>query len=167
MTEEKKKNSKALFGEVLLEYGIINQEQLRKALTRQVQSGGHIGSILEEMGYLDEDSLLNFLGKQLNISSLSLFKTQIAANVLKLLPFEKVKAFKVLPIREAGSKMTLAMVNPNDLNAIQDVEFAVGRKVERVVVPFYQMEEAIAYFTEEGYGDKTFDGEMIREKTVA
>jgi twitching motility protein PilT len=167
MKEEKKKNPKSLFGEVLLEYGIINQEQLKKALNRQIQAGGHIGSILEEMGFLDENSLLSFLSKQFNISSLSLFKTQIASSVLKLLPFEKVKAFKVLPIREASGKMTLAMVNPNDLNAIQDVEFAVGRRLEPVVVPFYQMEEAIAYFTEEGYGGKTFDGEMLREKVVA
>lgn len=167
MKEEKKKNPKSLFGEVLLEYGIINQEQLKKALTRQVQTGGQIGSILEEMGYLDEDSLLSFLSKQFNVSSLNLFKTQIASNVLKLVPFEKVKAFKVLPIREAGGKMTLAMVNPNDLNAMQDVEFALGRKIEPIVVPFYQMEEAIAYFTEEGYGDKIFDGEMLRERIVA
>jgi twitching motility protein PilT len=166
MRESKKKSQKLLLGEVFLEYGIITQDQLRKALDRQAQVGGHIGSILEEMGYLDGDSLLSFLSKQLNTPSMNLFKTKIASNVLNFLPFEKVKAFKVVPIKEVNTLVTLAMVNPNDISAIQDVEFALGRQVEPVVVPFYQMEEVIAYFTVEGYGNKTFDGEVLRAKTA-
>lgn len=164
MGKEKGKNSKSRFGEILLEYGIITHEQLKKALRRQAQIGGHIGSILEEMGYLDEDSLLSFLSKQLNISPVNLLEVKIPPGVLNLLPFEKVKTFKVLPIKETGSRVTLAMANPNDINAIQDVEFALGRRVEPVIVPFYQIEKVIAYFEKEGYGNKTFEGGVLKAK---
>ena len=157
-----KQNSKSRFGEILLEYGIITQDQLKKALQRQVQVGGHIGSILEEMGFLDGDSLLSFLSKQSNAASLDLIETKIEAKVLNLLPFEKVKTFKVLPVKEAGHKVTLAMVHPHDINAIQDVEFALGRKIEPVIVPYNQMERAISYFEKNPYGKDDFDGHVLK-----
>ncbi len=157
-----KQNIKSRFGEILLEYGIITQDQLKKALQRQDQSGGHIGSILEEMGFLDEDSLLSFLSKQSNAPPLNLTETKIDAKVLNLLPFQKVKTFKVLPVKEVGQKVTLAMVHPHDINSIQDVEFALGRRVEPVIVPYNQMERAISYFKKNSYGEDDFDGRVLK-----
>ncbi|HDH00370.1 MAG TPA: PilT/PilU family type 4a pilus ATPase, partial [Nitrospirae bacterium] len=162
MAKEEKKDSKSRFGEILLEYGIITHDQLKKALRRQAQVGGHVGSILEEMCFLDEDSLLSFLSKQLNVPPISLFRTRIEPSVLNLVSFEKVKKFRVLPVKEAGGKVSLAMVNPNDISAIQDVEFAVGRRVEPIVTPSYQIDKAIAFFDKSGYGSDTFDGEQLR-----
>ncbi len=164
MANAEKKKSKLRFGEILLESGVITQEQLKKALRRQIQVGGYIGSILEEMGYLDEDSLLNFLSKQLSTSSLSLFETKIEPDMLNLLPFNKVKTFMVLPVKEDGGKVTLAMTNPNDIEAIQDIEFALGRGIEPVVVPFFQMERALAFFEKKGYGNRLFEGELLRKR---
>ncbi len=167
MANEAKKTGKSRFGEILLEYGIITQEQLKKALRRQLQVGGHIGSILEEMGFLDEDSLLSFLSKQLNLSPVNLFEMKISANILRLIPYDKVKHLRVLPISESGSKVTLAMVQPNDLGAIQDVEFAIGRRIEPVITPCHQMDKAIAYFDKTGYGKKDFIGEILKTETVS
>jgi twitching motility protein PilT len=166
MVVEKGKAIKLRFGEILLEYGVVTREQLKKALDWQVHVGGRVGSILKEMGYLDDDSLLNFLSKQFNISYVNLFESKVPPGILKLLPFEKVKSFHALPIRETGTNITLAMVNPNDINAIQEVEFALGRRVEPSVVPFYQMEKAIRYFEEEGYGNKEFDGSILKDRVV-
>ncbi len=59
------------------------------------------------------------------------------------------------------------MINPNDMNAIQEVEFSLGRRVEPSVVPFYQMEKALHYFEEEGYGNRIFDGEQLKEESTA
>ncbi len=162
METKEKKGSKTRFGEILLEYGIITQDQLKKALRRQAQTGGYIGSILEEMGYLDEDSLLSFLSKQLNASPINLFEISVEPAILNLISFKKVSDFKVLPIKETGQKITLAMINPNDLEAIQDVEFALGRKIEPVVAPFYQMVKAIAYFKKKGYGKEKFQGALLK-----
>ncbi len=166
MLEEKGKAQKLRFGEVLLEYGAITREQLRKALDWQIQVGGRIGSILREMGYLDDDALLGFLSKQFNASPVNLFETKVSPNILNLLPFEKVRSFRVLPIKEAGGNITLAMINPNDINAIQEVEFSLGRRVDPSVVPFYQMEKALHYFEEEGYGNRIFDGEQLKEEST-
>jgi twitching motility protein PilT len=166
MAKTKIKTSKTKLGEIFLEYGIINREQLDKAIRRQAQIGGHIGSILEEMGFLDEDSLLSFLSKQLNTPSMSIFRSIIDVKVLNLVPFDKVKGLKVIPIKKDGGKVTLGMLNPHDFSAIQEVEFFVGRNIEPVVVPSNQLEKAIAYFEKNGYGRSVFDGSQLKTKDV-
>ena len=130
-------------GELLVEYGLINTNQLKEALRRQAQVGGQIGSILIEMGYITTDDLLNFLSKQLGVPSANLLKLEIDPELLKLLPLDKIKTMKVLPIGIDEAGVTLAMVNPNDLMALNEVEFTLGRKVQPVVVPAAQMEAAI------------------------
>jgi twitching motility protein PilT len=162
MEKEAKKQTKARFGEILLEHGIINPEQLKDALKKQAQIGGLLGSILETMGYLDENTLVNFLGRQFNISTVNLFEVNIAPEVLNLIPFSKVKAFKILPVKESQGSVTLAMVNPKDISALQEVEFVLTQRVEAAVVPFYQMEKAIAYFEKNGYGNRAFEGNQMR-----
>ncbi|MCK5286234.1 MAG: PilT/PilU family type 4a pilus ATPase [Thermodesulfovibrionia bacterium] len=166
MFAEKGKSSKLLFGEVLLEYGVVTREQLKKALEWQIHVGGRVGSILKEMGYLDDDSLLNFLSKQFNISPVNLFELVVPPGILNLLPFEKVRSFHAFPVKEVDANITLAMINPHDMNAIQEVEFALSRRVEPSVAPFYQMEKAINYFEEEGYGNKDFDGVHLKEQVI-
>ena len=130
-------------GELLVEYGLINTNQLKEALRRQAQVGGQIGSILIEMGYITTDDLLNFLSKQLGVPSANLLKLEIDSELLKLLPLDKIRTMKVLPIGIDEAGVTLAMVNPNDLMALNEVEFTLGRKVQPVVVPAAQMEAAI------------------------
>ncbi len=164
MEKEVRKQTKARFGEILLEHGIITPEQLKNALRKQAQIGGLLGSILETMGYLDENALVNFLGRQFNMSPVNLFEVNIEPKVLNLIPFSKVKAFKILPVKESQGRVTLAMVNPNDISALQEIEFVLGQRVEPAVTPFYQMEKALAYFEKNGYGDMTFDGSRMREK---
>ena len=137
--EEKKPR----LGELLVEYGLINSNQLKEALRRQAQVGGQIGSILIEMGFITTDDLLNFLSKQLGVPSANLLKLDIDPEVLKLLPVDKIKTMKVLPIGIDESGVTLAMVNPNDMMTLNEVEFTLGRKVQPVVVPAAQMEAAI------------------------
>lgn len=161
---EKGKPSKLLFGELLLEYGVVTREQIKKALEWQIRVGGRIGSILSEMGYLDDDSLVNFLGRQFNASPANLFEVKVPPETLNLLSFERVKALHALPIKESGGNITLAMIDPHDLNTIQGIEFALNRRIEPAVTPCYHMERAINYFEEEGYGNKVFDGEKLKMK---
>ena len=134
---------KQRLGELLIEQGLISTIQLKDALRKQSQVGGQIGSILVEMGFITIDDLLNFLNKQLGVPSVNLFKVDITPELLKLMPLEKIKTMKVIPLSIDENSVTLAMVNPHDMISIRDIEFSIGKKVNPVVVPASQMEVAI------------------------
>ncbi len=129
-------------GELLVEYGLIATDQLQQGLRRQSQVGGQIGSVLVEMGFITTDELLDFLSKQLGVPAANLFKLDIDQEMLRLLPMEKIKTMKVLPIATDDNTLALAMVNPENMMTIRDVEFTLGRKVSPIVVPASQMEAA-------------------------
>lgn len=168
MEQKITKTGKPLLGEILLEHGLITNEQLRKALKSQIQAFDRLGSVLVELGYLDNDSLLNILSKQYGVPSVNLFKIDIPVDILNLIPYEKVKSFKILPINKEENVLHLAMIDPNDISTIQDIEFAVGGRVKPYVVPAYQMEAVIEMFERMGYGKKAFKGESLKEvKPVA
>lgn len=153
---------KQQLGELLVEYGLIDSNQLKAALRRQAQVGGQIGSILVEMGFITTDDMLNFLSKQLGVPSANLFKLDVSPEILKLLPIEKIKTMKILPLSLSGDSITLAMVNPRDMMALRDIEFSIGRKVQPVVVPAWQMEAAIkSLVTHPGSG---LIGEIVEEE---
>lgn len=115
-------------GELLVEQRLITVNQLKDALRRQAQVGGQIGSIMVEMGYIATDDLLTFLNRQLGVPSVNLFNVDIPPEVLKLMPLEKFKAMKVIPLRIDESSVTLAMVNPHDMISIRDIEFSLGKR---------------------------------------
>jgi twitching motility protein PilT len=150
------------FGELLVEEGLINTDQLNAALKRQGQMGGQIGSILVDMGFITIDDLLNFLSKQLGVPSVNLFKLDLDQEVLKLLPLEKINAMGVLPLGMDKDSLTLAMVNPQDMTALREIEFTLGRKVHPVVVPAFQMHAATRSLR--ALSDKGLSGAVIAEE---
>lgn len=154
---------KQRLGELLIEQGLISTIQLKDALRRQSQVGGQIGSILVEMGFITIDDLLNFLNKQLGVPSVNLFKVDITPELLKLMPLEKIRTMKVIPLSIDENSVTLAMVNPHDMISIRDIEFSIGKTVNPVVVPASQMEAAIqSLMTDPGAG---LIGESIEKKS--
>jgi twitching motility protein PilT len=155
MMAEEAASKKPMLGEVLVAYGIITRNMLKNALRRQSQVGGQIGSILIEMGYVTTDMLLDFLGRQFGVPAVNLFNIDIPANILKLMPLETIKEYKVLPL-EIDNRLTLAMVNPHDHIAIRDIEFILGRPVDTVVVPSRQFDAALRSIQEKGVN--TFRG---------
>ncbi len=155
---------KQRLGELLIEQDLITSHQLKEALKRQSQVGGQIGSVLVEMGVITTDILLNFLSKQLGIPSVNLFNIDISPDILKLMPIEKIKSLKVLPISIDENSITLAMVNPRDMLSISDIEFSLGRKVHPVVVPASQMEAAISSLTL--HPEETFTGKILETESL-
>lgn len=160
------KKHRPRIGAILLEYGLISQEQLARALDNQIKSGRRLGSVLEEMGCLDVDTLLSLLGKQYDLPFVNLFEVNVPPDVLKLLPYEQVKTFNVLPFKCTNNTLSVAMVNPDDTNVLQNVEFTFGGKVKPFVVPHYQMDKALDRFKETGYGTMLFEGEQLKEDKV-
>lgn len=142
MAEEKSKAARYKLGEILLQHKIISSNMLKNALRRQSQVGGQIGSILIEMGYITTDLLLDFLSKQFGVPPINLFKIDIPPQILNALPIKKIKEYKVLPLKVEGH-FVLAMVNPRDFVAIEDIEFILGKRVRPVVVTSSQMEAAL------------------------
>ncbi len=129
-------------GEMLVKGNLITNEQLQQALKRQTQEERPLGSLLIELGHISVDDLLNFLSRQFGVQSTNLFKIDIPQEVLQLIPLEKCKALKILPISATKSTLTLAMVTPHDLMTISDLEFRLGRKIKPVVAPAFMIEAA-------------------------
>src|SRR6056297_2822521 len=139
---------KNLLGEALVSHKLINHEQLEQALKRRSQVDMPLGSILIEMGFITVDNMLKFLSKKFGVPSINLFKTDIQPEVLQLIPQEKMKKFRILPVSVENNTLTLAMVSPQDFMTISDLEFTLGKKIKPVIVPFFMMEAALSLLSE-------------------
>ncbi len=120
-------------GRVLINSKLITEEQLQKALAVQRQEGGRLGSILVRQGLLDEKKLLTFLGQQYAVPVVDLGAVEIDPAVVKLIPAEVVQKYTVMPIRRSGSTLTVAMADPTEVLAIDDIKFLTSYTVAPVV----------------------------------
>ena len=131
-------------GEMLLEAGLIDQFQLESALSMQRNLGGRIGSALVKLGYLPEETIMEFLESQAKYSRVSLEDIEVPDELMKLLPVEKMRELLVIPIelRKTGHEKTLrlAMTDPTNLKLIDDLQFATSCKI----LPVVAAEEEIA-----------------------
>jgi len=155
-----KTRTKPRIGELLLQHGLITSNQLKEALKVQSQRGGQIGSILIELGYVTTETLLDFLGKQLGIPTTNLFQISIPKDVLHTVSFNTIVKHKVLPLEADEHSITLGMANPNDLNAISEIEFLTGKRINPVLVPSSQIDLAIKSIREkrgEGFEGRNLD----------
>ncbi len=153
-------------GEMLVKAGLITQEQLQKALAQQEMSGGRIGSNLVKLGYITEDEITSFLSRQYGVPSINLSHFEIDPNVIKLIPADIAQKHLVIPINRTGSVLTVAMADPSNIFAIDDIKFMTGYKVEPVVAAESAIKNAInRYYDSAGLVQdimKSFD-----EKEVA
>ncbi|QTA80327.1 Putative type II secretion system protein [Desulfonema limicola] len=140
MAEENLKHSrkkiakKQRIGDILINAGLVNQDQMKEALQNQVISGKRIGTILVEMGFLSEENMVGALSKQLGFPSIDLKKISITDELLNILPKNFLVKNQVVPVEKDGDKVKIAMVNPLDRSTINDIEFMVGSAVYPLVV---------------------------------
>ncbi len=130
-------------GKMLVDAGIISQENLEKALLKQSEDGGSLGTNLIKSGFVDEKTLTEFLGKQYNLEAVDLSNYDFDTNVLKIIPANIVTKYTVLPIRKRGNIITLAMANPRNIFAIDDIKFTTGCEVNPVVAAETLIRKAI------------------------
>src|SRR3972149_5963878 len=121
-------------GRMLVAAKFITEEQVEKALALQQKEGGRLGSILVKFGYIDEQTLLDFLSKQYGVKSIDLNKVEIDTATAKLIPTEVVQKYSVIPVRRVGSVITIAMLDPSNIFAIDDIKFMTGYDVEEAPV---------------------------------
>lgn len=120
-------------GQLLIASSIISEEQLRQALGAQKKEGGRLGTNLVKLGFLTEEKLVAFLSKQYGVPSINLADYKIDPGVLKLIPTEMAKKYLIMPIARVGATLTVAMADPSNVFAIDDVKFMTGYNVEVVV----------------------------------
>ena len=120
-------------GEMLLEAGLVDQFQLDSALSMQRNLGGRIGSSLVKLGYLPEETIMEFLESQAKFSRVALDDLDISPQILKMIPRERLLHLLVIPIelRQSDKEKTLrvAMTDPTNLRLIDDLQFASGCRV--------------------------------------
>jgi len=124
---------KIRLGELLVTFGIITQEQLEDALFEQKKTGGRLGQVLRKLGYVSEETMIEFIGKQLNIPNIDLEKVVPDEKVIKLVPESIARRHKVIPVSKMGNVLTLAMADPLDIVAIDDVAGISGCNINPVV----------------------------------
>jgi len=122
-------------GEILVKNNLIARDQLNKALEEQKLSGGQarLGSILIKQNLISEQNLTSFLSKQFGVPTVNLADYEIDAAVIKLIPPEVVQKYQLVPVNRAGATLIVAVSDPSNLFAIEDIKFMTGYNVEMVV----------------------------------
>jgi len=122
-------------GELLVRNNLITKEQLSKALDEQKEAGSHgrLGSILIKNGLISEPDLTSFLSKQYGVPSINLNDFEVDPAVIKTIPVEIAQKYQIIPVNRAGSTLIIAMSDPSNIFAIDDIKFMTGYNVEVVV----------------------------------
>ncbi len=132
-------------GDLLVKNNLIAKEQLAKALEEQKDSGGQLrlGTILIKNGLINEPDLTSFLSKQYGVPSINLADFEIDSAVIKIIPPEIGQKYQIVPVNRAGSTLIVAMSDPSNIFAIDDIKFMTGYNVEVVVASETAIKAAI------------------------
>jgi type IV pilus assembly protein PilB len=130
----------------LLEANLIDEAAVAKAMEIQKNDGGSFGQALIKSGAIDEASYIGFMGKVYNLPVIDLYKAEVDIACIDLIPADVVTKFQVLPIHRAGRVLTVAMANPSNIFAIDDIKFITGLDVQPAVAGEIAIKKAIDKF---------------------
>jgi len=133
----------SLLGQLLLKAKLITEEQLNEALRMQRLEGKRLGSVLLKLGHITEESLITFLSRQYNAPAINLSDYKIDTSLLKLIPYETAKKYQLIPISKDGAGLRIAIADPSNNLAIDDVRFLSGMKISVHVAAESAITEAI------------------------
>jgi type IV pilus assembly protein PilB len=135
-------------GDLLVKEKIITPEQLEQATKAQKEQNCRLGSALVKLGFLTDEDVTNFLSRQYGVPAINLSYFEIDPAVVKLIPFETAKRYQILPLSRVGASLTIAMVDPTNVFAMDDIKFMTGFNIEPVVAS----ESSILAGIEKSYG---------------
>ena len=147
---ERRQGSMSRLGDRLVAEKLITTEQLQKALAEQKGSAEKLGTILVRLNFITEDSLVSFLSKQYAIPAITVAQVDPDPDVLKLVPEQIAKKHGVLPIKRMGNTLTLAMADPTNVFALDDVGFMTGLQIQPVVASEAAIRKAFERLYETG-----------------
>jgi type IV pilus assembly protein PilB len=142
-------------GEILIESGLIDNNQLEAALGRQKTWGGKLGHSLIELGFVNEEELAEAISKYIRIPYVNLFDPPLVEKQINLLPIKLVKKYEVVPTSLRNSTLFVAMADPFDLDTISELQFITSLKISPVLALESEIKDAIR---------KYYDGEAVDRK---
>jgi len=148
--EEKTKQSISRFGDILVKQEVINPGQLKTAIEEQKRTGKRLGDTLVRLGYISQYELVAFLSKQYGVPAINLDEFDVMPEVLKFIPRESAVKHSLIPINRSGGTLVVAMSDPSNIFAIDELKFATGHNIEVVVAS----EDSIKNAIERHYGDR-------------
>jgi type IV pilus assembly protein PilB len=143
-------------GDLLVKEKIITPEQLEQANKVQKEQSCRLGSALVKLGFLTDEDVTNFLSRQYGVPAINLSYFEIDPAVVKLIPFETAKRYQILPLSRVGASLTIAMVDPTNVFAMDDIKFMTGFNIEPVVAS----ESSILAGIEKAYGSATKEEDL-------
>src|SRR5258708_29631036 len=120
-------------GDLLVREKVITNDQREQALKKQKETGARLGSVLVKLGFLTDEEVTNFLSRQYGVPAINLQYFEIDSNVVKLIPQETARKHQILPLSRVGASLTIAMVDPTNVFAMDDIKFMTGFNIEPVV----------------------------------
>src|SRR5437773_1332044 len=135
-------------GDLLVKEKIITPEQLQQATKVQKETSCRLGSALVRRNFLSDEAGTIFLSRQFGVPAINLSYFEIDATVVKLIPYETAKRYQILPLSRVGASLTIAMVDPTNVFAMDDIKFMTGFNIEPVVAS----ESSILAGIEKAYG---------------
>src|SRR5882672_7231487 len=133
-------------GEILIKESLITSDQLRQALEHQKANGGRLGTCLMKLGFISDDEITGVLSRQYGVPSINLKFYEVDASVIKLIPQDTAVRYQIVPLSRVGSTLTIAMIDPTNVFAMDDIKFMTGFNVEPVVASESAISDAIAKF---------------------
>lgn len=130
-------------GELLVRHGLVSDQQLHQALEDQKTQGGRLGTSLVKLGFAKEEELSAFLAKQYGMPSINLSDFEIEHEIIRLVAPEIAQKYQVVPVNRAGASLIVAMSDPSNLFAIDDLKFMTGFNIEVVVATESSIKAAI------------------------
>src|SRR5260370_30885399 len=147
-------------GDLLVKEKIITPEQLQRGSKVQKGTNWRMGSALGKLNFLSDEDVTNFLSRQYGVPAINLSYFEIDASVVKLIPYETAKRYQILPLSRVGASLTIAMVDPTNVFAMDDIKFMTGFNIEPVVAS----ESSILEGIEKAYGtSKEEDLEQVMQ----
>jgi type IV pilus assembly protein PilB len=136
----------AKLGEILVRENLITTQQLREALDYQRTNGGRLGSNLVKLGIISDDVITAVLSRQYGVPSVNLELFQIEDATIKLLSQDVALKYTVLPISKVGATLTLAMADPTNVFAMDDIKFMTGLNIEPVIASETSIQIAVGKY---------------------
>ena len=130
-------------GELLIKAGLLTPQRLQETLDYQKTNGGKLGLNLVKLGFVRDEDLTRILSQQYGVPAIHLPKVEVDDTVVKLIPSEVAQKYLIMPVQRSGSTLTIAMVDPTNVFAMDDIKFMTGYNVEPVVASESAIEDAI------------------------
>jgi len=130
-------------GDLLVKENLITQQQLKEALEYQRVHGGRLGHCLIRLGFVTDDEITAILSRQYGVPSINLSFFDVDQGVVKLIPVETAQKYQIMPLSRVGSTLTIAMIDPTNVFAMDDIKFMTGFNIEPVVASETAIRESI------------------------